>query len=365
MKQAARFLMIDGLRGVAALAVVCYHLRLAVDEAARGPWLWDGLRWVINRGFLGVDVFFVLSGFVIAYSTRTGPHNLSFLGRFALRRSIRLDPPYWVAIALEVLLVTLTIRLFPSLGTELPTLKQVIAHLFYAQNILGYGDIVTIFWTLCYEVQFYLFFVLLRISWQQLPNRVLAVIVLTALFVASLSVRFTTVSLSGFALDRWFQFFLGVMAWWVLAGKVQARVLVATWFAVMIVALAAGKPDQIVGVGTSILMVVAGVRGKMGSWLAGRTIQFLGKISYSLYLIHLAVGWRAISLVGQLSPPLSAPQAIALFLGGIALSVASAAVMWRLIEYPSIALSKRIAIAKRPPSNLVTPVSAAVPAGGT
>src|SRR5687767_8776 len=99
---AGRFTFVDALRGVAALAVVLFH---AVEGghipdlmAVMPAWLTA----MISHGHLGVAVFFVLSGFVIAHATYGQTITLSYLGRFMLRRSIRLDPPYWFAIAVAV-----------------------------------------------------------------------------------------------------------------------------------------------------------------------------------------------------------------------------------------------------------------------
>src|SRR5262245_12477206 len=155
----ARLRTIDGLRGIAALGVVLYH----VDSGARlsyGDWTPALLTWLLHQGSLGVDVFFVLSGFVIAYSVRAATYTPAFLGIFALRRFIRLDPPYWASIALEIALLELILRLgVGGVSIVLPSVQQILAHIVYAQNVLGLGDIVPAFWTLCYEIQFYLFFV--------------------------------------------------------------------------------------------------------------------------------------------------------------------------------------------------------------
>jgi peptidoglycan/LPS O-acetylase OafA/YrhL len=153
-----RFLFVDGLRGIAALAVVLVHFREAVNETA-GDWIWPVLEKLLSYGYLGVDVFFVISGFVISFSVRNAEHTPGFLFRFGVRRSIRLDPPYWLTIFLELLAIKLGLMLFPSLGTPFPSMEKILAHFVYAQELLGYGSIVQIFWTLCYEVQFYLVFV--------------------------------------------------------------------------------------------------------------------------------------------------------------------------------------------------------------
>src|SRR5262245_44222872 len=100
-KREGRFVFIDGLRGIAALSVVLYHFNEAViRQSAR--WVPHVVEAVLHRGFLGVEIFFVISGFVIAFSVRDGNYTPGYLFRFCLRRSIRLDPPYWATIALEL-----------------------------------------------------------------------------------------------------------------------------------------------------------------------------------------------------------------------------------------------------------------------
>jgi peptidoglycan/LPS O-acetylase OafA/YrhL len=61
-----------------------------------------------------------------------------------------------MTILLEITLIHVGLTFFPSLGTPIPDLLTIISHLFYAQDLLGYGKIVSIFWTLCYEFQFYI-----------------------------------------------------------------------------------------------------------------------------------------------------------------------------------------------------------------
>src|SRR5208282_311558 len=92
-----RFLLVDALRGIAAMSVVVFHLAEGhhVDQFMTVAPVW--LITVIEHGDLGVAIFFVLSGFVIAHSLYGRNVTLSLAGRFMLRRSLRLDPPYWVA----------------------------------------------------------------------------------------------------------------------------------------------------------------------------------------------------------------------------------------------------------------------------
>jgi len=197
----ARFKTVDGLRGIAALAVVCYHLNGAILETY-GKWLPGPAAWLLSHGYLGVDIFFVISGFVIAYSVRNAERSLGFLGRFAVRRSIRLDPPYWAAILVEIAVLWAGLR-WGLAEAPLPSVRQFLSHFLYLQNILGYGDIINIFWTLCFEIQFYLGLVLLLLVHRRIElhfgarsARLLGGLVLAGLFLYSLAVRFEVFGLS-------------------------------------------------------------------------------------------------------------------------------------------------------------------------
>lgn len=368
---AARVQTIDGLRGIAALLVVFFHLHEAISRTASG-WLWAPFDWIARNGFLGVDVFFVISGFVIALSVSKGAPTLSYFGRFILRRSIRLDPPYWSAILLEIVLLTLTLRLFTGYAVELPSVPQVLAHLAYAQALLGYGHIIDVFWTLCYEVQFYAFFVGLVVFRAMLPPRFQnprwAVLMGATLFLVSLWTRYWRPEglPAGLAIDRWFQFFIGVLTWRVVAKRGSMGALALSWGVLVAAVAAAGAPaTQLLAVGVSALLVAAARDPRWGRPLASRPVLFLGAISYSLYLYHASVGWRFVSLVQRIFPgPWTPPEAIAVYLLGIVVSVGFSASLWWFIERPCLTLSQRIRLPLRrdQPAPRVEEVPAAVPA---
>jgi hypothetical protein len=89
---APRFRTIGGLRGIVAFGVALFHFNSAIVRSASN-WLPSWGETIPLNGFLGVEIFFVISGFVIAYSVWDGAYSFRYLGLFALRRSIRLDPP--------------------------------------------------------------------------------------------------------------------------------------------------------------------------------------------------------------------------------------------------------------------------------
>src|SRR5262245_16921516 len=146
-----RLQFIDGMRGIAASAVMLFHF----NERVGHPWWGEPFQ----QGYLGVAIFFVLSGFVICMSVGDRSVGVGFLGRFALRRSVRLDILYWVSIAATIAVGVLG-RDY-GVNQKPITAPQVAAHLFYLQGILGYEPLSPIYWTLCYEIQFYLTLVVL------------------------------------------------------------------------------------------------------------------------------------------------------------------------------------------------------------
>src|SRR5438445_9777386 len=91
--RARRIPTVDCLRGVAALAVCCAH------SLVFGSW-----KSAAEYGWLGVYVFFVVSGFIVPYSLAHSGYTLRFYAKFLAKRLIRLDPPYLVSILAAILL---------------------------------------------------------------------------------------------------------------------------------------------------------------------------------------------------------------------------------------------------------------------
>ncbi len=350
-----RFLFIDGLRALAALAVVFFHFYEAVSETAVS-WAWHWVETIFTYGYLGVDVFFVLSGFVISYSIRNGDFSFRYFARFGLRRSARLDPAYWITILLEIILIYVGLHFFAGLNTPIPDLPTIVSHLFYAQDLLGHGNIVSIFWTLCYEFQFYVVLVgalALTSSAQSLitqiqtANTVLAIIGLLA-FLWSLAIFFGPAEnpVAGLFINRWWQFFIGCLLTLHILGKAPAWWFFLALGALLIAIMLDSNSGADNGLATLIVVctIYAASRTKgMENWLASAVPQFLGRLSYSIYLLHAVIGWRFIKLLHELNGADFSPwQAWVVLIAGVFVSIFSAWVMHVLIEAPSHQLSKTI-----------------------
>jgi len=102
-------------------------------------------------------------------------------------------------------------------SASFPTTAKLAAHFLYLQNLFDLGDIVPIFWTLCYEVQFYVFIITLLVGGRMLRLQIAtrqiywaSVFALGILFVVSVFARYDLFNFrihQGVAINRWFQFF--------------------------------------------------------------------------------------------------------------------------------------------------------------
>jgi hypothetical protein len=93
--------VIELLRGLAAISVVLFHLSNSMES--------ETPRVLTAYGWLGVDVFFVISGFVIPYSLHGTGYSIRNFPRFMLRRVVRLEPPYLASILFAVMLWDLSL----------------------------------------------------------------------------------------------------------------------------------------------------------------------------------------------------------------------------------------------------------------
>ena len=140
---------IQGMRAIAALMVVACHMFWSLVPM-RTHWAKPFFAAV---GPAGVDIFFVISGFIIYHVVRRSVASLEQVGRgravfaFAMKRFIRIYPLYWIAFAAA------SVVMVWSPPTALPLKKPVVALLMLVDSIPNY--VVGVAWTLTYEVYFY------------------------------------------------------------------------------------------------------------------------------------------------------------------------------------------------------------------
>jgi peptidoglycan/LPS O-acetylase OafA/YrhL len=346
-----RFAFVDALRGFAALSVVLYHAYEGSHITGLLAHLPAWVTYLLKQGGIGVAVFFVLSGFVISHSVASSRVTFPFVGRFMLRRSIRLEPPYWLAIVLAICFALLSARVLP--GKEPPSYSagQIAAHIFYLQEMLGYTEINFVFWTLCQEVQFYFVYVLLLAlsrndPAQPMQGRATAVTFAVAALISLLWPLeiFTEGPWRGSFLPLWHGFLLGSGAYWAWRHPAIAPYYLV-YGAILLVAGAFHSDNftTICGL-TSLLLWAAAISGRIYSACSWPWIQMLGAISYSLYLTHNPITGAAFRVGYMVTGRSLILEAVWWSLATCACLVFAWGVWW-LVERPSVRLARRVRLA--------------------
>ena len=370
---------LDGLRAIAILLVLLRHaVRPIYEEHGRllqvGDW---DLAVPFLNGWMGVDLFFVLSGFLITHHLlNRWPErfNSTFLLRYWGKRVLRTFPAFYATLAIVAL------GIVPFYQPDVSDVRaSLVQHLFFLQDYFG-SEFVPAFWSLGVEEKFYLTcpFVLLLLARHSRPQQVRILIALAAVPVL---LRVTTVFFNRDVLGHYGDFFwmvrspfhlavdglwMGVLSallyrWRAAAiferprcarsllvlGSVLLAVLISSfaWFDAAHY-WASAVVLTLVPLGFACLMVaVISSKSALNQWLCGRGLRFLAVTSYSIYLVHMTViplALRAAALVPayQDAPPLT--QFLVFLPGYLLLSVAGGVALHLLVEKPFLILKDRI-----------------------
>ena len=388
-----RLAYVDGLRALAALAVVLVHafeiygLGSAFPEESR-PWggLGDGplasairgVYSVVHLALCAVPIFIVLSGYSLLLPRVRAPEGTRAVGPLAFyrRRVRRIVPPYYAALALSLLLIALV----PGLNRPanvywdlaLPALEPhaILSHLLFLHNAPGYWYAFTTInpplWTIAVEEQIYLLFPLLALVWRAwgavavlavglaygtltlyLPFTVLPLsytwyvgLFAMGLFAASLSFPRTAREARWRARLPW-----GTLA--LLALPVLAAVIViGNWVALggtsrwlRVLFSNTWSKDYVVGVAMACLLIACSTRyrvAEVGRSPLMRVLQApalvaIGRFSYSLYLLHAPILASLALLFRGLGFP-AVPAHLAVIAAGVPLCVLVAAAFALVFE---------------------------------
>ena len=350
---------VQALRAVAALMVVCVHLQVLAAMAGAPPNATDA-------GNAGVDLFFVISGFIMVFTTGRKPQGpLTFLGS----RLRRIAPLYW-CVTLAVFAVA---RLAPALVQNTPSdLGRLIDSLLFIPAPRPDGTlrpVVFVGWTLNFEMAFYGLFALGLLA----PRRWIgAVAVAGALLLAVLwggAARPASPVLAFYTTPMVLEFGAGMMLGLIwprldpperLAGLLTA--MIAAAFLLMLLApWLWPHVDRLFAFGLPATAIVAASlalerRGRAARW---PWLQALGAASYAIYLSHFFVT-QAVVLVARkagLHGPWEAAAAAAVAFGGVALV---ALALHRTVEQGADRLIGRLRSAGSPQSPPAAPAMAKV-----
>jgi peptidoglycan/LPS O-acetylase OafA/YrhL len=303
--------ILDGLRLIAALSVVLFHyVALPASWPDHRPAeLFSGFYPIAAYGWLGVELFFLISGFVICMSAWGRS-----LGDFFASRVARLYPAYWVAVVLTAgVLIAI-----PTLHPRPPTV-DILTNLTMLEDPLRVPRVSNVYWTLWIELHFYVLFAVA--VWRGLTyRRVVAFCALwTVASVISASAAVPALNavvdpsgsspyfVAGVAMYLMYRYNQNLLLWgivgmsWLLAlhsikgqTDIQSPVTsgVVTWRVTAMII-------------TGIFAIMLAVSLGMLTRIRGRWLTVAGALTYPLYLLHLDIGVIILRRLKDLSPVLA------------------------------------------------------------
>lgn len=280
-------------------------------------------------GFVGVDIFFVVSGFIIPFALERSHFHLKTTGSFLISRFLRLYPAYLVAILINIALWQLS-SMLPGFRGSNPSLSinQILSNLLLICDFQRQSWISPVFWSLAIEAQYY---VLVALSYPALnhQSKAIRLIALAFWICAPCLIGASPIIFSWTPL-----FAMGTLCFLHRTQKVSGplfAIFMILAFAVQ--GLVHGWLGASVGVLTSIFILFF-------PEVNSRILIWTGMISYSLYLVHVPIGGRIINIAEKL-PDTPAIRLLALLIA-MALSLLIAALFFRFVEQPSHQLSRQI-----------------------
>lgn len=341
----ARVVEFDSLRGLAALAVLVAHL---FGEPEHG---FEGL----TVGWLGVGVFFALSGYLIGGIILNDHEKPSFLRNFMVRRAARILPLYFAIVAL-----TLGAAVVLSSRSWTDAALHPAAYVTFTQNFFmafGHdsGSWLLPTWTVAVEQQFYLLLPLLMMTCPRrrlLPALVILCVasVLYRVIYYPLNTEAATMLLPGradtllygviaayarrsFDLSRRHNLIWGIS---LMAAAALAALLAFGDYRLIVIVSPA-----LVGLATAALLLMISLRQPDPRQTPSPILRWFGAISYGLYLIHQPINGLLHGLILDARPDVGTPPQILVTLLAAAISIILAWLSWRWFETPILEWSRR------------------------
>lgn len=324
-------------RALAALAVVVIHATFPTNHLVEPIPVW--LDTMMGRGYLGVDFFFVLSGFILYYINHRSSQRPGWAGHYLESRLTRIYVPYLpVAVALLAICTLLPALSASGRSWSVPATLTLIP--FGSQSVLGTA------WTLTFELHFYL--------WSLLFFRVGRPLLFGAVWAVAIMVRWwwwpafqlpVDTSLMSVLLNPLnLEFVFGmVAAWLVLNQRLRSNGLLALAGTACLLLFAwMGYPRQnsfVFGLGLTCLLVPLVRLECAGHLRVPRLLVLLGNASYAIYLLHMPL-MSAVARVSARIEPLHHWQTNVI--ASLIVAVIAGLGYHLVCERPALALAHRV-----------------------
>jgi peptidoglycan/LPS O-acetylase OafA/YrhL len=339
MRANPRIPCVDALKAIACLLIVSHHLAFYGPMSDTAYPLLPGLiDWLYQHGRIAVQVFFVTAGFLLA--GKMAPDGVAVVHqplRAIRQRYLRLVVPYAFALAAAILCAAIVRGTLKNNGVpDMPNVPQLLANIFLLQDLLGQGALSAGVWYVAIDFQLFACATLMLWACGTIARRRAGLAVLAPLLILSLS------AVSMFIYNRndsWddtgLYFFgsygLGILAYWVARrrrGLIWLGLLMAMVAAAMLVEY---RPRIVVAGLIMLLLGLARRYPRFGERPLGATLSYLGRISYSIFLIHYPTCLLVNAAIFRCFPDSDTINALGM-LAGIGLSVAAGALFFNYIE---------------------------------
>lgn len=373
-----RILELDGLRGFAILIVIVFHYVGGVEHTQLG-FLFHHLLLATSIGWSGVDLFFVLSGFLIGGILLDARASSNYFRIFYLRRVFRIFPIYYIWILVYALFVGGALWVFPGRYDITPReLFQIPVQIFFLRNFLMAGlspltfQWLAVTWSLAVEEQFYLVAPpLVRfLKPKQLLTVLISIVALTPLL------RFVLFQ-HGYATEAYylmpsradclacgiliaivwrqpslrqylashphvlrralivFLIGLGVLTWWLLHPMgVVTITLALSWIALLW--------------STLLLHLLSFPTSRLAAIARWPPLRYLGTISYCVYLVHDAFNYFVHRMLLHAEPQINNVQGVFATFLALLLTISVASLSWRYLEKPLLRRGHRFSFTTSP-----------------
>lgn len=280
----SNILILDSLRAFAALSVCLFHFVCTTTGYITTEWVLS----IFSIGKYGVQLFFVISGFVIPWAMYHAGFTKSFFFKFLAKRLARLEPPYLFSIVIVLTILYLREKLLGSQNNhiEVGTI-QVILHFGYLIPFFeGYKWLNQVYWTLAIEFQYYFFIALLFIP------------LIRAHMFYRIIIYSTIIILSFIGNDKFLPYWLPVFLLGIILFLFKTKLIINKEYYIVttFVLVFCLYKYPILSVLYTIIPLVFVL---FFADLKIKVLNFFGKMSYSIYLIHPLIGASFINILSH------------------------------------------------------------------
>jgi peptidoglycan/LPS O-acetylase OafA/YrhL len=339
MSSNSRIPCIDALKAVACLFIVSHHLAFygPMSEIAR-PLIPNLIDWMYQNGRLAVQVFFVTAGFLLAGKLAPdGAVRLEQPLQAVKQRFLRLAVPYWLALIAAIICAATVIGTLTHYEVPtFPSTPQLLANIFLLQDLLHEEALSAGVWYVAIDFQLFTFTTIILWLCGLAVRRHAKLALLPVLSVLAMCVLSLFIFNRNDAWDNtWLYFFgsygLGILGYW--AAKRQRGLLwLALLAGIVAIALLVEFRSRIALAGSIMLLLGLARRyPAIGQRSVGNVLSYLGRISYSIFLIHYPL-CLLVNAVFFIYFPHAAAMNVLGMLVAVLVSVAGGALFFKYIE---------------------------------